>query len=149
MNTTGLTEQHLDLGLFGLTTANGSGGFQSMVFTISVAGTTVATESFTSLSTLESFNDYIVYLGALQSSTALAIDFNLAYTSTGGGDSFDGSFVFGNAAAAPPSPAAVPAGGGSAQLSGQPLVIPEPSTWILLAAAAAVLVGVRRRRRIL
>jgi len=146
LNTTGLTAQHLDLGLFGISTTAGSGGFDKIVFAISVGGAPVVSDTLTSLAALGSLNDSVIDLGARADSTALLVDLSVAYTSTGGGDGFDGNIIFGNAAAQPAAPGAVPELKGAAPLSAPNPQVPEPSTWLLLVVGAgAALLGRRRR----
>jgi hypothetical protein len=91
------------------------------------------------------FSDDVIDLGALPDSSALPVDFNLAYTSKGGGDGFDSDLVFGAGAAQAPAAAKA---SGAAQLDVQPRFVPEPSTWVLMIAGGAALLGVRKRRRI-
>ena len=125
----------------------GSGGFDKVVFTISVNGATVATETVNSLAGLASFNDSVIDLGARADSTALLFDLSVAYTSTGGGDAFDGNIIVGNAAAQGAQSAAVPEVREEARFNAQPQFVPEPSTWAMVFVGAAALGLFRRRSR--
>ncbi|MDQ2867339.1 MAG: PEP-CTERM sorting domain-containing protein, partial [Verrucomicrobiota bacterium] len=118
--------QQLDIGLLNGTLTAGSGGFQSLDFTIMVGGTTVESDHFTTLnSAISFFSDHVIDLGALQPVGNLAVNFDLQLTSTGGGDGFNGDLVFGNGLA----------------------VVPEPGTCSLLVLGACVLMFLGRRRR--
>jgi hypothetical protein len=150
LNTTQATAPHLDVGLIAATSKAGSGGFDQLVLTILVGGATEETQTFTSLAAAVAFfGDDVLDLGTLPDSSSLSVDFNLAYTSTGGGDGFDSELVFGAAAAQAPKAAVVPAVGGAAPFS-PAIMAPEPSTWMLLLVVswgAVLLVTGRRRRR--
>ncbi len=108
----------------------------------------VETQTFTSLaSAVAFFNDDVLDLGALPDSSSLSVDFNLAYTSTGGGDGFDSELVFGAAAAQAPKAAPMPAVSGAAPFSEPTPMVPEPSAWMLLVVSwGAALLAVSRRR---
>jgi hypothetical protein len=121
-----------------------SAGFQYLVLTIT-EGTAVTTDIFTSIPAAESFfYDNVISLSALPDETDLLIDFNMALTSTGGGDNFNGDLVFGASTNNAPPAFAHDAPRLEAL---QVRAVPEPGICGLLAGGLALLALQRKNAR--
>jgi hypothetical protein len=97
-------------------------GFENIVLTITEDGSP-NTYTFNDLADAESFfDDNVLSLGALPVEPDLSLDFNLAFTTSGGNDAFDGELIFGDP-------------------------IPEPSSTGLLAGGAILLLLGHSRNR--
>jgi hypothetical protein len=109
----------------------GGSGFQKLVLTVTETG---GSDSFSQAFTFDEingglqaaqtfFHDHVIDLGALPSQD-LEVDFDLSLTSTGGGDGFEGSLVFGAVSA-----------------------VPEPGAWVGGAGAICLLLWGASKRR--
>jgi hypothetical protein len=79
-------------------TGTSDSGFESIVLTITENGSpSPITYEFDDLASAESFfDDNVISLGALPAEADLSLDFNVAFTTSGGNDAFDGELIFGD-----------------------------------------------------
>jgi hypothetical protein len=130
LNSTQLTG-HLLVGLLG--SLNLGSGFDSLDFSVIENNTTVKTEDFTSFAAANAFfDDTVLDLGSIPTSSSLDLKFDFELMVSGIGDGYGENFLFGAASNAPIPP---------------PPSVPEPGTLSLFSLGAASLLALRHRGR--